>query len=91
MPAHEIAVAEALRNEPRLNPGIMRAIEVQDGSVDGWQLVWGAANSAKAYGAQVLTYHPVTRIDRDGQPGHRRALHRPEVRRRGASSTATSC
>ncbi len=29
VPAHEIAVAEALRNEPRLNPGIMRAVEVR--------------------------------------------------------------
>ncbi|HEY3548540.1 MAG TPA: anaerobic glycerol-3-phosphate dehydrogenase subunit GlpA [Propionicimonas sp.] len=66
VPAHEIAVAEALRNEPRLNRGILRAVEVEDGTVDGWQLVWGAANSAKAYGAQVLTYHPVTGIDREG-------------------------
>ncbi len=63
VPAQEISVAEALRNEPRLNPGILRAIEVQDGSVDGWQLVWGAANSAKAYGAEILTYHRVTKID----------------------------
>ncbi|MCC6498480.1 MAG: FAD-dependent oxidoreductase, partial [Propionibacteriaceae bacterium] len=53
VPAREISVGEALRNEPRLNPRILRAIEVQDGSVDGWQLVWGAANSAKAYGAQI--------------------------------------
>ena len=66
VPAREIPVAEALRAEPRLNPGILRAIEVQDGSVDGWQLVWGAANSAKAYGAQILTYHKVTKITRDG-------------------------
>ena len=28
--------------------------------------VWGAANSARTYGAQILTYHRVTRIDRDG-------------------------
>ena len=66
VPAHEIAVAEALKAEPRINPGIKRAIEVQDGSVDGWQLVWGAARSAQAHGAQVLTYHKVTRIERDG-------------------------
>lgn len=68
VPAREISVAEALRNEPRLNRRILRAIEVEDGTVDGWQLVWGAANSAKAYGAQVLTYHRVTKIDTaDGQ------------------------
>lgn len=60
--AQEIPVAEALRREPRLNPGIQRAIEVRDSSVDGWQLVWGAARSAIAYGARVLTYHRVTSI-----------------------------
>ena len=66
VPAQEIPVAQALKAEPRLNPGLLRAIEVQDGSVDGWQLVWGAANSARAYGAQILTYHKVTKITRDG-------------------------
>ena len=63
VPAREVSVGEALRNEPRINPGITRAIEVQDGTVDGWQLVWGAANSARHYGAEILTYHQVTRID----------------------------
>ncbi len=64
--AREVSVAEALRNEPRLNPGISRAIEVRDGTVDGWQLVWGAANSARQYGAQILTYHRVTKIETSG-------------------------
>jgi len=66
VPATEIAIAEALAREPRLNPGIKRAVSVQDGSVDGWQLVWTAAASAKEYGAEILTYHKVTRIERDG-------------------------
>lgn len=66
VPAQEIGVAEALRREPRVNPGIQRAIEVHDGSVDGWALVWGAARSAQEYGAQILTYHRVTEIVRDG-------------------------
>ncbi|WP_296139807.1 anaerobic glycerol-3-phosphate dehydrogenase subunit GlpA [uncultured Tessaracoccus sp.] len=66
VPAHEIDVAEALRREPRLNPGIQRAIEVRDASVDGWKLVWGAARSAREYGAKVLTYTRVTQIERDG-------------------------
>jgi len=66
VPAREISVAEALRREPRLNPGITRAIEVSDGSVDGWRLVRGVANSAAQYGAQVLTYHQVTGIGTDG-------------------------
>lgn len=78
VPAREIPVAEALRNEPRLNRRILRAIEVQDGSVDGWQLVWGAANSAKAYGAEILTYHRVTKIDT--ADGHVTAVHATDLK-----------
>jgi glycerol-3-phosphate dehydrogenase len=66
VPAQEIATAEALAREPRLNPGISRAFEVQDASVDAWKLLWGNAASARAYGATVLTYHWVTEILRDG-------------------------
>ena len=62
VPAREITIAEALRREPRLNPGITRAIEVADGSIDGWRLVWGLARSAEAYGARVLPYHEVKSI-----------------------------
>ena len=56
VPFEEISTAQALRREPRLNPGIKRAFAVQDGSVDGWQMVWGAAHSAIEYGAKVMTY-----------------------------------
>lgn len=66
VPCEEISVAEALRREPRLNPGIKRAFAVQDGTVDGWQMVWGAAKSAMDHGAKVLPYHSVTKITRDG-------------------------
>ncbi|HOB80050.1 MAG TPA: anaerobic glycerol-3-phosphate dehydrogenase subunit GlpA [Ornithinibacter sp.] len=79
VPASEISVADALRREPRLNPGIFRAIEVEDASVDGWQLVWGAVNSAKQHGARVLTYHPVTKID--VADGAVRAVHCYDQRR----------
>ena len=67
VPAREIPVREALRCEPGLNPAITRAIEVRDGAVDGWRLVWGAAGSAIEYGASVLTYHRLTKVVvRDG-------------------------
>lgn len=66
VPAREISVTQARRREPRLNPGIQRAVEVRDASVDGWKLVWGAAKSAREYGAKILTYHRVTRIERTG-------------------------
>ncbi|MDY5584694.1 MAG: anaerobic glycerol-3-phosphate dehydrogenase subunit GlpA [Arcanobacterium sp.] len=57
VPAQEITVAEALRREPRLHPGMKRVFEVEDGAVDGWRMTWGAAESAKAYGAKILSYH----------------------------------
>lgn len=64
VPAEEISPAEALRREPRLDPGLKRAFAVQDGTVDGWRMVWGAARSAIAYGAEILTYTRATGIQR---------------------------
>lgn len=66
VPAAEISISEALRREPRLDPRIKRAFEVEDGTVDGWQMVWGAVRSAEEYGAQILTYHRVTDIITEG-------------------------
>lgn len=62
VPAAEITIAQALKREPRLHPKMKRAFEVHDASVDGWALVWGAAESAKAYGAKILPYHRATKI-----------------------------
>lgn len=87
VPTSEISVAEALRRESRLNPGISRAFEVADGSVDGWQMVWGAANSAREYGAKILSYHEVTGIDvADGAVRAVRCLDR----RRGEQVSITT-
>jgi glycerol-3-phosphate dehydrogenase len=66
VPVREISPAEALAREPRINPGITRAFEVEDASVDAWKLLWGNAASARAHGATVLTYHWVTAVLRDG-------------------------
>ena len=59
LPAEEIPVAEALRMEPRLNPGIKRAFTVPDASIDAWKTVWAFARGAAAHGARILTYHRV--------------------------------
>lgn len=59
----EISCASARRREPRLNPNLARVFEVADGSVDGWELVWGAARSAQSYGAKILTYHQVQSVE----------------------------
>ncbi|MGD9696337.1 MAG: anaerobic glycerol-3-phosphate dehydrogenase subunit GlpA [Thermoleophilia bacterium] len=66
VPAQEIPAAEALRREPRLNPGITRAFEVLDANVDAWKLLWGNARSAREHGARILPYHWVTGVLRDG-------------------------
>src|SRR5215210_6747781 len=66
VPAEEIDVAQALRDEPRLNPGIRRAFTVPDASIDVWQLVWALANGAAARGARILPYHRVVALHRDG-------------------------
>jgi glycerol-3-phosphate dehydrogenase len=64
LPAEEIPVAEALREEPRVNPHIKRAIRVQDGSIDVWKTVWSLAHGAQEHGARVLTYHKVIDLHR---------------------------
>ena len=66
IPVEEIPVAEALRREPRLNPGISRAFIVPDGAVDSWRTVWACARSAEAHGARILPYHEVLRLIVEG-------------------------
>jgi glycerol-3-phosphate dehydrogenase len=66
VPVQEIPVAQALAREPRINPGISRAFEVADASIDAWTLLWGNGRSAQEHGARILTYHWVTEILRDG-------------------------
>ena len=66
LPAEEIPVAEALRLEPRLNPGIKRAFTVPDASIDAWKTVWALARGASAHGARILTYPRVIDLVVDG-------------------------
>jgi len=66
VPTEEIDTAEALRREPRLNPGIKRAFTVPDGSIDAWKTVWAFAHAARGRGATVLPYHAVVDVLRDG-------------------------
>lgn len=58
----EIPLGTAFKAEPRLNPQIKRAFQVNDGAVDGWKLIWGALESAQEYGAKILPYHRVESI-----------------------------
>jgi glycerol-3-phosphate dehydrogenase len=62
----EIPPAQALREEPLLNPGISRAFRVPDASIDVWKTVWALARGAQQRGARVLPYHEATAVHRDG-------------------------
>ena len=66
VPVEEIPVAEALRREPKLDPGITRAFAVPDASLDPWKLVSACTRSAEQYGARILPYHRVVGLDRHG-------------------------
>ena len=70
MPYEEWSTARALEREPRLNPGITRALYVEDGSIDVWKTVWALARGARAHGATILPYHPVTGILRSDGTVH---------------------
>lgn len=66
LPAEEISAGEALKMEPRLNPGIKRAFTVPDASIDAWKTVWSFARGAAAHGARILTYHRVIDLHVEG-------------------------
>src|SRR6202034_4390079 len=53
----EIPVSEALATEPRLHPGISRALRVPDANIDVWKTVWAMSHGAQQRGARILTYH----------------------------------
>jgi len=62
----EIPVAQAIREEPRLNPEISRAFRVPDASIDAWKTVWGMARGVIDHGGKVMPYHAAVAIHRDG-------------------------
>jgi glycerol-3-phosphate dehydrogenase len=62
----EIPVGQALRHEPRLNPGISRAFRVPDGSIEVWKTIWALGHGAQQHGARILPYHEVVDVHRDG-------------------------
>ncbi|MBV9917255.1 MAG: anaerobic glycerol-3-phosphate dehydrogenase subunit A [Solirubrobacterales bacterium] len=66
VPCQEVAPAQALREEPRLNPRISRAFRVPDASIDVWKLVWALSRGAQERGARVLPYHQAVAVHRDG-------------------------
>lgn len=59
IPVEEIAVADALRREPLLNPEIRRAFLVPDASVETWEACQSLVDTAAEFGAETLVYHRV--------------------------------
>jgi len=57
---------EAIRLEPSVNPDIIGAVRVPDGSVDPFRLCSANVLDAKLHGAKVLTYTETTGIIREG-------------------------
>lgn len=66
IPCEEISVEQMLKEEPLLNPDILRCFRVPDGSADSFLASESNIASAVAHGAQVLNYHEVTRLLLDG-------------------------
>jgi glycerol-3-phosphate dehydrogenase len=58
--AEVIDPQEALALEPSMNPAVIGAVRVPDGSIDPFRLAASNIRDAKSHGAQVLTYHLVT-------------------------------
>ena len=67
IPFEEITVAEALRLEPNLNPKVLAAIKVPDGSFEPLRLALAFAATAKSRGARFLLYHDAEGLVMDGK------------------------
>lgn len=57
--------AEAIRLEPAVNPSIIGAVKVPDGSVDPFRLTTANVVDARRHGAHVATYSEVIELIRD--------------------------
>ncbi len=64
--AEAIDPALARRLEPSVNPALIGAVKVPDGSIDPFRLTMANVYDARLNGADVLTYHEVTDYLRTG-------------------------
>ncbi|MER1720119.1 anaerobic glycerol-3-phosphate dehydrogenase subunit A, partial [Proteus terrae] len=64
--AQAISPEEAIRLEPSVNPNLIGAVKVPDGTVDPFRLTAANMLDAREHGAQVLTYHEVVGLIREG-------------------------
>ena len=67
IPLEKLTGKEALQLEPNINPGVILAFRVPDGSFDPLRLALAFAASAHKNGARFLTFHDVTGLFQDGK------------------------
>lgn len=65
--AEAIDPGEACRIEPSVNPALVGAVRVPDAAVDPFRLVFANALDAAAQGAEILSYHEVRGLRKDGR------------------------
>ncbi|MDD9339036.1 anaerobic glycerol-3-phosphate dehydrogenase subunit A [Providencia heimbachae] len=64
--AKAIDPKEAIRLEPSVNPNLIGAVRVPDGTVDPFRLTAANMLDAREHGAKILTYHEVIGLIRHG-------------------------
>lgn len=57
---------EALRLEPAVNPDIIGAVKVPDGSIDPFRLTTANLLDAQLHGADIVNYHEVIGFEKEG-------------------------
>jgi glycerol-3-phosphate dehydrogenase len=62
IPTKEISVSELLKVEPQINPKVIKAYSVPDGTFEPLRLAFAFAASAQKYGAKFFPYHEVEEI-----------------------------
>jgi glycerol-3-phosphate dehydrogenase len=67
VPVEDVPVAELLRREPALNPGISRAFRVPDAALEPWQLIAANVTDARRHRSEVRPYHRVVSMSRVGE------------------------
>lgn len=57
---------EAIQLEPAVNPDLIGAVKVPDGSIDPFRLTTANVLSARINGADIITYHEIVGFEKDG-------------------------
>jgi glycerol-3-phosphate dehydrogenase len=66
IPAQEISAAEALAQEPLLNPALVRAFRVPDAACDSFDAAHVVSNGIRAAGGEIWLRHKVARLLLEG-------------------------